>query len=83
MPADPSSIYVLIPDRLGVTVVAVGDLIDRLDDEESLEEAITNAGIDQLMGDPFVLITRVRALKETGDAGAYWDLDNIGPAAKA
>lgn len=68
----PDAVFGIVPDENGWTIVAVGDLTDRLYDGESLEDALTNAGIDSGRGDidPEVL-QRVRALNLTGDARAF------------
>ena len=74
--ADANEVYALVPDRIGLTVVAVGDLTARLDAGEDLEDAISNAGIDSVNDrDPAALrahLDRVLALNLTGDARAYW-----------
>lgn len=75
--ADASEGYAIVPDRVGASVVAVGDLTNRLDAGEDLEDAITNAGMDSVNDrDPAALaahLDRVRALNLTGDSRAYWD----------
>lgn len=72
---DLSAIYVVVPDRFGALVVAIGDLVDRLtDDDESLDDALGNAAIDSLdKRHPVEHLARIRQLNETGDATAYWN----------
>lgn len=73
---NPSEVFVLIPDRYGYSVVAIGDLEARLTDDdldEDLEEAIGNAAIDSCSaGGVLEKLAKIQALNATGDADAYW-----------
>lgn len=49
------------------------DLIERLNDGESFEDAVNNSAIDSIEPTPDQL-RRVARLNATGDANAYWDI---------
>ena len=51
--------FVLIPDKYGLAVCAVGDLYHALGDNENLAEAITNSAIDSVSDIP-TAIEKVR-----------------------
>lgn len=69
-----SEIHVLLPDEYGLRVCDLGQLVGRLAEGATLEEAMDTAGIDSfaLEGEARDHAQRVRLLNETGDANAYW-----------
>jgi hypothetical protein len=71
---DPEAIFVLVPDKHGVTVASLGQLLDRVGLAASLDDLVTDAGMDSIgAGDDVTALTeRVRGLNETGDSRAYW-----------
>lgn len=73
---DPTEVFVLVPDATGVSVVAVADLLSRLDEEPDMESAINNSAIDsEFMPNRYAdLVLAVRNLNATGDADAYWSV---------
>ncbi len=75
MTPEPSDVFVIVPDPsgYGFSVVAVGDLYDRLGNgEESLDECIANTAIDTVDPTNGEHLERIRKLNETGNADAYW-----------
>ena len=72
---DPEAVFVLVPDKRGVTVASLGQLIGRVDETVTLDELVTDAGMDSIGTgeDAAALVERVRALNETGDSRAYWN----------
>ena len=75
MSVDLSKVIVLVPDRFGVTVCDLATLVNRLDETETLTEALTNGGFDTAWGDADVMWTvqKVRKLNADGDVDAYWE----------
>lgn len=73
--ADSWEVFAIIPDGIGFTIAAVGDVSMRLDDDEELEDALSNAGIDSFTSveDLPMQMERVRQLNLTGDANAFWN----------
>jgi hypothetical protein len=71
---DPEAVFVLVPDEHGVTVASLGQLLDRVGLAATLDELVTNAGMDSIGTgeDVTALAERVRRLNETGDSRAYW-----------
>jgi hypothetical protein len=68
------SVSALVPDRFGLSVVDVEQLLTYLADGQPLEEAIINSAFDTVDTDEIVeAVGRLRTLNETGDAAAYWD----------
>lgn len=66
-------LHVLVPGRdLTLAVCPMGQLAARLDDGESLEDAVTGAAIDHILPHDTEMLARVHQLNETGDAAAYW-----------
>lgn len=73
-------VSVLMPDKFGgLTVCGLDQLVAAIDDDESLEDAVTNSAFDSIMSfQPSHeqlqhLIHRVYNLNETGNAKAYWN----------
>jgi len=67
------TVHALVPDRLGITVVDVDALVGYLEEGQSLEDAIQNAGIDQVGSDELERVMGlVRDLNESEDGSAYW-----------
>lgn len=72
--SDLSDVYVIVPDLLGLTVCALDQLVTNIEEGQTLEDAVTNAGIDT------VSISNVRMIAEktcelnvTGNADKFWD----------
>lgn len=73
MTTDPVA---LVPVGRDLQLVDVRQLVDRLDNGESWDEAVLNAGLDTVETRyPDLLrehLARVEALNSTGDSGTYW-----------
>lgn len=70
---NPYEFYVVVPDRFGGAVIAVGDLMDALLGDDPIDEALENGSIDMFAGTREHL-ARIQALNLDGNASAYWNL---------
>lgn len=74
---DASQVNVIVPDAHGgVTVCGLDELLDHLDDGDTIVEVLENVGFDSTItdGEAIKLIPKVRQLNVDNDAKKYWGI---------